>query len=262
MYFQSAINNWDWYEESLRATINSIADAVIATDIHGRITRMNPIAEKLTGWKFDEAEGKSVNEIAIIIDAITHNKKEFEIEEILLEKRTIGLRRNSIMIARNGDEYLISDSYAPIQDDTGKPIGVVLVFRDITKEYSLREQLSHRNKMDSIGLLAGGVAHDFNNMLGCIISAADLLKSPKRKIDEQGLKYVDIINRSAKQAADLTTKLLAYGRKAKISSIPIDIHNVIENTVAILGRTIDKNISISITKSDKKHIPESVRFRA
>jgi nitrogen-specific signal transduction histidine kinase/ActR/RegA family two-component response regulator len=122
-------------------------------------------------------------------------------------------------------------------------MGVVLVFRDITEQSRLEEQLRQSQKMDSIGQLAGGVAHDFNNMLGGIIGSAELLATRIGE-DEKCSKFVTMIIDTAERAANLTGKLLAFSRKGKVLSSPVNIHGVIVDTIAILERSIDKRITI------------------
>jgi len=132
---------------------------------------------------------------------------------------------------------------------------IVVMYEDITEQKEvnyerdrLKDQLNQTHKLDAIGQLAGGVAHDFNNMLAGIMSASQLLKSPKRNLDQKSLNYVNIILQASIRAADLTAKLLAFGRKGKISSTIVDLHNIIDETIAILNRTIDKKISIKTQK--------------
>ncbi len=115
-------------------------------------------------------------------------------------------------------------------------------------EEKMLEEKAHQNKMSAIGQLAGGVAHDFNNILAGIIGVAQLLKSPKRNLDEKGIKYVDMISESVFRAAGLTAKLLAFGRRGEIGSTAIDIHTVVDAVEGILKSTIDKKIKISLQK--------------
>ena len=130
---------------------------------------------------------------------------------------------------------------------------VVLMHQDMTDEHVLQEQLNHRNKMDAIGQLAGGVAHDFNNMLAGIMSASQLLQSPKRNLDEKSLNYVNMILNASNRAANLTAKLLAFGRKGKIISTTIDVHKLIDDAIEILSKTLDKKISIFVEKNALNH---------
>ena len=115
---------------------------------------------------------------------------------------------------------------------------------DITERKKAVAELGQARKMEAIGQLAGGVAHDFNNMLSGIMMSAQLLMKPKRGLDKKGLEFVDIILKSSSQAADLTKKLLAFGRKETVNTEIISVHEVIRDTVTILTKTIDKRISI------------------
>ncbi|MGL1891465.1 MAG: response regulator [Spirochaetaceae bacterium] len=117
------------------------------------------------------------------------------------------------------------------------------------EKINLQDQLQQSRKMDAIGQLAGGVAHDFNNMLTGIIGAAQLLQNPIRNLDEKGLAYVEMILDASNRASDLTTKLLAFGRKGKIISTSIDIHTIVDDTLALFNRSIDKKIRISASKN-------------
>ena len=188
-----------------------------------------------------------MSEIFHIIHAQTRDISENPVEKVLSTGEIVGLANHTVLIARDGTEYHISDSGAPIRNADGKTSGVVLVFRDVTIEYAMQEQLNHSRKMDSIGQLAGGIAHDFNNMLAGIMSSSQLLKLSKNLTKEDN-ECVDIILQATERATDLTAKLLAFGRKGKIASTVINIHKIVDDTVAILSRTIDKKISISVEK--------------
>ncbi|MCK5782847.1 MAG: cache domain-containing protein [Desulfobacterales bacterium] len=115
---------------------------------------------------------------------------------------------------------------------------------DITERKKALEELNHARRMEAIGQLAGGVAHDFNNMLSGIMTATQLLQNPKRGLDKKGLEFTDIVMNASSQAAELTKKLLAFGRKEAINSDIINVHEVINDTVTILQKTIDRKISI------------------
>lgn len=128
-------------EKELSATLHSIGDGVIATDKNGKITRMNFIAEKLTGWKIEAAKGKELTEIFKIVNAKTGEKVENPVCQVLKTGEIIGLIDHTKLISKDGEEYQIADSAAPIIDSKNKLIGVVLVFRDVTKEYSMRKDL-------------------------------------------------------------------------------------------------------------------------
>ncbi len=144
---QQAVNSLKEREKNLDITLNSIGDAVITTDALGNITRMNPVASQLTGWSNQEAFGQSVKSIFPIIDATTRESIENPVEKVLSTGQTIYLSNHTTLISRSGTEYQISDSAAPIRNEAGEIMGMVLVFNDITEQYRLREQAA-RSKRD------------------------------------------------------------------------------------------------------------------
>ena len=135
-------------EEALResekrwaTTLASIGDAVISTDIEGRITFMNAVAETLTGWELAETSTKPVTEAFKIINEDTRREVENPVGRVLLEGKVVGLANHTVLIRKDGAQIPIDDSGAPIKDRNGKTVGVVLVFRDITERKRAEEQL-------------------------------------------------------------------------------------------------------------------------
>ncbi len=119
-------------EEKLRITLQSIGDAVIATDITGKITMMNIIAEKLTGWKRNEAIGKDVSDVFNIVNATDNSKIANPVTQVLESRGVIGLSNNTKLRSKDGKDYLITDRAAPILNIQGEIEGVVMVFQDAT----------------------------------------------------------------------------------------------------------------------------------
>ncbi|MCD2451622.1 PAS domain S-box protein [Methylicorpusculum oleiharenae] len=134
-------------EERFSVTLNSIGDAVIATDALARVTLLNPLAEQLTGWTHAEAAGRPVYEIFNIINKQTRQPATIPLMETLAHGSIQGLTNHTVLIARNGDESDIADSCAPIRDRDNQVIGAVLVFRDVTKEYAAQQALHDSNAM-------------------------------------------------------------------------------------------------------------------
>ncbi len=127
--------------EWLSTTLMSIGDAVIATDARGKIMLMNPVAESLCGWTTQEATGKPIAEIFQIINEKTRKPAEDVVAKVIEEGLTAGLANHTILISREGTEYTIEDSCAPIRDTRGTIIGVVLVFHDITRQKEAEDAL-------------------------------------------------------------------------------------------------------------------------
>lgn len=118
-----------WFSTALR----SIGDAVVATDAEGRVTFANPVAEQLTGWSADEARGRPLREVFRIVNEYTREPTESPVERVLRDGGVVGLANHTILLQRDGGELAIDDSAAPIIGPQGETVGVVLVFRDVSK---------------------------------------------------------------------------------------------------------------------------------
>ena len=121
-------------EEEIRATFYSIGDGVISTDAAGRVTRMNPVAEQLTGWSEAEALGKPSEQVFHIVNEETRAEVENPVVRVMRDGMVVNLANHTLLIARDGTERPIADSGAPIRDEEGQVTGAVLVFRDQTDE--------------------------------------------------------------------------------------------------------------------------------
>ena len=128
-------------EENLAITLHSIGDAVIATDADGRVTRMNPTAERLTGWTYGEARGRPLPEVLRLVDADTRQSVDSPVQRVMECGEVVGLASHIVLIARDGNEYRIADSAAPIRNARAEVVGVVLVFSDVTEKYRTEEAL-------------------------------------------------------------------------------------------------------------------------
>ena len=124
------------YSTCWATTLVSIGDAVIATDNEGRVTFLNPEAERLTGWKYADAIGKSVPSVFHIVNEATRQTAENPVDKVLRVGKTVGLANHTILIARDGMEIPIDDSAAPIRTADGATFGVVMVFRDVAEQRS------------------------------------------------------------------------------------------------------------------------------
>jgi PAS domain S-box-containing protein len=131
-------------KEKLFVTLQSIGDAVITTDVEGRVQLLNKIAEDLTGWKEQEAIGMELNEVFHIINEHTRIVCENPVEKVIKTRGIIGLANHTALISKDGTERIIADSGSPILDKQGNIIGVILVFRDITDKYKYDEALKER----------------------------------------------------------------------------------------------------------------------
>jgi len=137
-------------KEKLRITIASIGDGVISTDVNGKVTILNKVAEELTGWKQEEALGKPIEEVFNIINESTKVKCENPIQKVIESGLIIGLANHTALISKDGTERSIADSAAPIKDSDGNVQGVILVFRDVTEEKRRQDEIYYMSYYDSL----------------------------------------------------------------------------------------------------------------
>lgn len=238
-------------EKKLSITLNSIGDAVIVTDTKSRIMRMNPIAEKLTGWTFKDAVTLSLEKVFHIINRDSNKKVESPVKKVIKSGRIIGLANHTILISKDNNRYHISDSGAPIINENGKIIGVILVFRDVTQEYNLQVQLQHSQTLEALGQLAGGIAHDFNNILAGILSNAELAKT-EENLSPSKKSTNDTIIELCERGSDISQKLLLLSRKNELNMKDINITAIILDVIDILQHSIEKKINIKANFDPKK----------
>ncbi|HEY9051089.1 MAG TPA: PAS domain-containing protein, partial [Gammaproteobacteria bacterium] len=130
-------------EQKKRAeiTLKSIGDAVITTDAQGKVVQMNPVAERLTSWTEAQANGKFLSDIFNIVNARSRKPVDNPVEKVIANGDVVGLANHTVLISKHGKEFQISDSAAPIKDEFGNILGVILVFRDVSEEYYMQEAL-------------------------------------------------------------------------------------------------------------------------
>jgi len=138
------------YAEKERAlvTLNSIGDGVLCTDMSGKITYLNLVAETMTGWQREEATGKPLAEVFRIIDGTTRETARDPLEMAVAQNRAVGLAVDCVLIRRDGFESVIEDSAAPIHDRTGHVIGAVIVFHDVSAAQAMSRQMTHSAQHD------------------------------------------------------------------------------------------------------------------
>jgi len=230
----------------LAVTLHSIGDAVITTDLKGRIVIMNPVAEELTGWSWTDAAGRPLNEVFKIINEESCKPYPNPVDKVLACGKIVILPDHTALIAKDGHQRIIADSGAPIIDN-GNMRGVVLVFRDITDKQRLKNELIRSQKLESVGVLAGGIAHDFNNILTAILGTINMAQRREAvKGDETLNSLLATSEQAVFRATGLTQQLLTFAKGGspvkKMASLPETIK---ESTDFILrGSAIKANYLI------------------
>lgn len=232
-------------KERLAVTLRSIGDGVIVTDTGGAITLINRVAEELTGWHGEEAMGRPLPVVFNIINEGTRLPCKSPVDDVLDRGLIVGLANHTALIRRDGTEIIIADSAAPIRDRCSNIIGVVLVFRDITARYRMDAEMQKMQKLESLGVLAGGLAHDFNNLLTGIMGNISIVKM---HIDPDHTDYARLsaADKAVERATDLTQQLLTFAKGGAPIKKAISIAQLARESVefALSGSSIGCNYTI------------------
>lgn len=176
-------------QHDLQVTLNSIGDAVIACDGEGRVTRMNPVAQTLTGWTLEEALGEPIKTVFSIVHATTRQPISNPIEQVINSGEVVYLSNHTTLLARDGSEYQIADSAAPIRNDDNKILGMVLVFNDVTEAYQLREQAK------AVLLQLQDLINDMHTMVVVTDPAGIVVFANKTPLAVLGVKLDDVLGK-------------------------------------------------------------------
>jgi two-component system cell cycle sensor histidine kinase/response regulator CckA len=235
-------------EDTLRKlwrAVEQSADMVMITNRAGVIEYVNPAFEVLTGYFRAEMIGQNPR-------ILKSSQQPPEVYKELWQTILSGSVFRCTMANRkkNGDIFVAEKTITPLRDGEGRVTHFISNDRDITDRRRLENQLQQAQKMDAIGLLAGGVAHDFNNLLMVISSYAELMLdslAPQHPLR----RNVDEIQKAARRAADLTRQLLAFGRKQMRSLQLLDLNSIIEEINKMLPRLIGEDIELEFIPGAK-----------
>ncbi|MBI3802920.1 MAG: PAS domain S-box protein [Nitrospirae bacterium] len=198
-------------KEWLAVTLGSIGDGVMATDVAGSILFINKAAQALSGWGAEEAIGRPLQTVFRIVDERSRAKVENPVQEVLETGEVVALANHTLLIARDGKEHAIADSAAPIRDREGRIIGVVLVFRDVTEKERMEGEFLKTSTLEPLGILAGGVAHDFNNILTSILGNLSL-SMLSIDSDTDLHRHLTQAEKASNRARDLAQQLLTFAK--------------------------------------------------
>jgi two-component system, cell cycle sensor histidine kinase and response regulator CckA len=241
-------------ERRYMATLASIGDGVIATDAGGHVTFMNPVAEALTKWTLDRARGMTIDHVFALVDETTGASRENPAIPAL-RGHLARLTEPTLLVARDGDRIPIDDCAAPIVDETGALLGAVVAFRDARErrraDKALRqaeEQLTQTSVMESLGRLARGVAHDFNNVLTIILGSADMLQDTA-DLNSSQKQVLNDIRAAGQRGASLARQLLVFGRKKPLRRVALDLSHRLADVSRLLKCLIGDDIVLQLNLS-------------
>ena len=224
----------------LATAIEQAAEAVVITDTQGTIQYVNPAFEKVTGYRREEAIGRNPR-------LLKSGKHDAEFYQRLWATLTRGevWRGHFINKRKDGTLYTEEATISPVRDPAGRITNYVAVKRDITREVQLEAQLRQSQKMEAIGRLAGGVAHDFNNILTVILLQTELITG-RGGLPEAAREGLQQIRAAAERAANLTRQLLLFSRRQVMQPRDLDLNEVVRNLAKMLQRIIGEDVHLEL----------------
>ncbi len=224
-------------EKRLDLLFNNIIDAVFISDLKGTITQVNPAAEKITGYSHDELAGLGLYEL------FTLDERELALQEFVWIKSGKSVHFESKFITPKGNSIDVDISGSLV--DTGGESLSLIVVRDITERKRFLSRIAQTQKMESIGVMAGGIALDFNNILEAITGAAELAHEDVAA-DSVASSYLDVILDSAQRGANLTSHLLTYARQSVHESEILDLNELVLEVKSFLDHALNKKVSVRV----------------
>ncbi len=226
--------------ETLYRAVEQCADLIVITDAAGRIEYVNPAFEKLTGYRKQEVLGQTPR-------ILKSGEQGADVYRELWTTIRAGKIYRNVMINRkkSGESFIVEKTITPVHDGSGSIAHYISNDRDISERRRLESTLFQAQKMDAIGLLAGGVAHDFNNLLMVISSYAELMQDaigPGHRLHRNVLEILS----AARRATDLTRQLLAFGRKQAQKLQVLDLNNVLREVSKMLARVVGEDVELAI----------------
>lgn len=241
-------------EQSLATTLDSIADAVIATDTSGRVVRMNPVAELLTGWSLAEAEGRPLAEVFRVLNETTRQPVDSPIARILRDGTVVAPANHTALTARDGGERPIASSGAPIRGPQGEVRGVVLVFRDQTEERRTQEMRLKSAQLEAQNLhvheasrlkseFLANMSHELRTPLNGIIGFAELMHEGRAgTLSGDQKEHISDILSSGKHLLQLINDVLDLSKveagKLEFRPEPLDLTRLIGEVLGVLRTTV------------------------
>lgn len=239
------------FEEKKRAeiTLYSIGDAVITTNEKGIVNFLNPIAQKLTGYSLKEAVGQ---EFEKVFDIYNDDKEKVEspIKRVLEEGVIVGLANGTILKSKDSEFFIIEDSAAPIKDEEGHLLGIVVVFHDVTQETKLRKKLSHRekilmqqSKLASMGEMIENIAHQWRQPLSAVTTAASGMKLEKEYgilNEKEFYRNIDVIIESSNSLSKTIDSFRDFF-KPQNEKIVFNLNKIISNAISIMDSKFQYN---------------------
>jgi PAS domain S-box-containing protein len=232
-------------EERLREQadlLDNATDAIILLELEGKVIFWSSGAERLYGWAFNEIKGKRLYDV---LSQETPSRFE-EVKQTLVSQGK--WRGEQTQIAKNGNEIIVESRWTLICDEQNNPRSIFVINTDITEKKRLEAVVLRAQRLESIGALASGIAHDLNNVLAPILMALHTLQ--QRFTDESSQRWISLMSKSAERGRDLIERVLDFARGAEGERAPLQTASLIRDISRILKETLPKDIELQVQVPD------------
>jgi PAS domain S-box-containing protein len=226
------------------ALLDQAQDAILVRDLDRNILFWNKGAEKIYGWTAEEVIGKNAAEVLF-----KGPSSQFEAarKAIIRDGEWKGEIRQT---HRNGTEIVVESRWTLVRDEQGEPKSILIINTDITEQKRMESQFLRAQRMESIGTLAGGIAHDLNNVLSPILMSIDMLQL--KTTDESSRKWLEVLRANAERGGNMVRQVLSFARGVAGERVALQPKHLIKEIVKILRETLPKSIEINF------YIPEDL----
>jgi PAS domain S-box-containing protein len=221
--------------EWLQTTLRSIGDAVIVCGPDSGVQFMNTVAEELTGWTSETAHSQPLGRVFHIVNEQTRKEVESPVEKVRRLNKVIGLANHTVLLARNGIEYAIDDSAAPIRDKHDQLIGIVLVFRDVTEKKRTEAALVASEKLAVAGRLAASIAHEIHNPLDAVANLHYLMSGETDAAKRE--EYLALAQQELNRTVQISRTMLSLYREPN-TPVDIDMRDLLQGVLLLLQRRL------------------------
>src|SRR5579883_210687 len=228
------------YEQA--ALLNITTDAIIVRDLQDKIVFWNNGAERLYGWQQAEALGKNANQL--LYKNLKTSPPKLKIQQTLAKN---GSWQGELQhVTKNGKVILVESRWTLVRDEQKQPKSILIVNTDITEKKQLEMQLLRAQRLESLGTLASGIAHDLNNILTPILAVAQLLPRKLTNLEQRNQQLLKILEDNSKRGADLVKQILSFARGAEGKRTIVQVGYVLKEDALIANKTFPKSIKIHI----------------
>jgi hypothetical protein len=221
--------------EWLASILHSISDGVLTANVDGLIEFCNPVAERLTGWTAEEMTGRKINEVVSLMTENGLENIDINLEPVIRQDPAASAGNEAILVAKDGSSLEIEYSTAPLKQSEGAVTGIIMVLRDIAarrkalaREKALQKRLARAQRMESVGMLANGMAEQLRRIIGPIVDYPDLI-SNKILANNDIKPDLAMIQNSARKAIEILANLITLGQMHDFETEPLDINKIIDD---------------------------------